>query len=57
MMKRHHINSFDIVGCLSDDELERQDDYEILKYIQEVIALLSWGRKVMELIVPGDRHR
>ncbi|MBR0119489.1 MAG: hypothetical protein IJM01_05115 [Eubacterium sp.] len=57
MMKRHHINSFDIVGCLSDDELESQDDYEILKYIQEVIALLSWGRKVMELIVPGDRHR
>ena len=57
MMKRHHINSFDVVGCLSDDELERKDDYEILKYIQEVIALLSWGRKVMELIVPGDRHR
>ena len=46
MMKRDHINCFDIVGCLSDDELERRDDYNILKYIQEVIALLSWGRKL-----------
>ncbi|MBR6230226.1 MAG: hypothetical protein IKQ97_10855 [Eubacterium sp.] len=44
MIKRNHITSFDVIGCLSDEELEKQDKYEIIIYIQEVIALLSWAR-------------
>ena len=47
MLKRDHINSFDVVGCLPDDNLENADDYEITKYIQELIALLSWANKTI----------
>ncbi|MBQ3426431.1 MAG: hypothetical protein IJH37_04725 [Clostridia bacterium] len=42
LMKRRSPVNFDIVGCLPEDRISTRDNYDPFRYIQELIALLSW---------------
>lgn len=42
LMKRRSPLHLDIVGCLHDDRITTRDSYDPFRYIQELIALLSW---------------
>ncbi len=42
LMKRRSHAHLDIVGCLSGDRIVTQDSFNPHRYIQELIAMLSW---------------
>ena len=42
LMKRRSSVYLDVVGCFSDDRIATRDSYDPFRYIQELIAMLSW---------------
>lgn len=42
LMKMHSCVNFDVVGCIPDDRITREESFNPVIYVQELIALLSW---------------